>query len=86
MTLLYYYANRENRLVCGTSNRTEYLLGYTTKFGDNAADFQPIIHLYKSGVFEAARDLGIPGSIISKAPSAGLWQGQKDEDETGDTL
>ena len=83
MTLLYYYANRENRLVCGTSNRTEYLLGYTTKFGDNAADFQPIIHLYKSGVFEAARDLGIPDSIISKAPSAGLWQGQKDEDELG---
>jgi NAD+ synthase len=85
MTLLYYYANRENRLVCGTSNRTEYLLGYTTKFGDNAADFQPIIHLYKSGVYEAAHDLGIPGSIISKAPSAGLWPGQKDEDELGTT-
>jgi len=85
MTLLYYYANREHRLVCGTSNRTEYLLGYTTKFGDNAADFQPIIHLYKSGVFGAARDLGIPESIISKAPSAGLWQGQKDEDELGIT-
>jgi NAD+ synthase len=83
MTVLYYYANRENRLVCGTSNRTEYLLGYTTKFGDNAADFQPIIHLYKSGVFEAARDLGIPEAIIAKAPSAGLWQGQKDEEELG---
>jgi NAD+ synthase len=85
MTLLYYYANRENRLVCGTSNRTEYLLGYTTKFGDNAADFQPIVHLYKSEVYEAARDLGIPESIISKAPSAGLWPGQRDEDEIGIT-
>ena len=83
MTLLYYYANRENRLVCGTSNRTEYLLGYTTKFGDNAADFQPILHLYKSDVYEAARDLGIPEPIIAKAPSAGLWQGQKDEEELG---
>jgi NAD+ synthase len=83
MALLYYYANRDNRLVCGTSNRTEYMLGYTTKFGDNAADFQPILHLYKSGVYEAAKDIGIPESIIKKSPSAGLWHGQKDEDEIG---
>ena len=83
MALLYYYANRGNRLVCGTSNRTEYMLGYTTKFGDNAADFQPIIHLYKSGVYEAARDIGVPETIIQKPPSAGLWHGQKDEDEIG---
>jgi NAD+ synthase len=83
MALLYYYANRDKRLVCGTSNRTEYMLGYTTKFGDNAADFQPIIHLYKSGVYEAARDIGVPETIIQKPPSAGLWHGQKDEDEIG---
>jgi NAD+ synthase len=83
MAVLYYYANRDNRLVCGTSNRTEYMLGYTTKFGDNAADFQPILHLYKSGVYEAARDINVPESIIRKAPSAGLWPGQKDEEEIG---
>jgi NAD+ synthase len=83
MALLYYYANRDNRLVCGTSNRTEYMLGYTTKFGDNAADFQPILHLYKNGVYEAARDIGVPENIIKKSPSAGLWHGQKDEDEIG---
>ena len=83
MTLLYYYANREGRLVCGTSNRTEYMLGYTTKFGDNAADLQPLLHLYKKDVFETARDLNIPDAIIRKAPSAGLWHGQKDEDELG---
>jgi len=83
MAVLYYYANRDNRLVCGTSNRTEYMLGYTTKFGDNAADFQPILHLYKSGVYEAANDIGIPENIIRKPPSAGLWPGQKDEDELG---
>jgi NAD+ synthase len=83
MAVLYYYANRDNLLVCGTSNRTEYMLGYTTKFGDNAADFQPILHLYKSGVYEAARDIGVPESIIRKAPSAGLWHGQKDEEEIG---
>ena len=83
MALLYYYANRDNRLVCGTSNRTEYMLGYTTKFGDNAADFQPILHLYKRGVYEAARDIGVPANIMKKPPSAGLWYGQKDEDEIG---
>ncbi|MEI7435120.1 MAG: NAD+ synthase [Methanomicrobiales archaeon] len=83
MALLYYYANRDNRLVCGTSNRTEYMLGYTTKFGDNAADFQPILHLYKNGVYEAAKDIGVPENILKKAPSAGLWHGQKDEDEIG---
>jgi NAD+ synthase len=83
MALLYYYANRDNRLVCGTSNRTEHMLGYTTKFGDNAADFQPILHLYKSGVYEAAREIGVPENIIRKPPSAGLWHGQKDEDEIG---
>ncbi|MCX6700406.1 MAG: NAD+ synthase [Methanomicrobiales archaeon] len=83
MALLYYYANRDNRLVCGTSNRTEYMLGYTTKFGDNAADFQPILHLYKRGVYEAARDIGVPANILKKPPSAGLWYGQRDEDEIG---
>jgi len=83
MTLLYYYANRDNLLVCGTSNRTEYMLGYTTKFGDNAADFQPLLHLYKSGIYEAARDIGVQENIIKKPPSAGLWHGQKDEDEIG---
>lgn len=83
MAILYYHANRDNRLVCGTSNRTEYLLGYCTKFGDNAADLQPILHLYKTEIFDLARDLGIPESIVRKRPSAGLWEGQSDEAELG---
>lgn len=83
MVVLYYYANQEGRLVCGTSNRTEYLLGYTTKYGDNAADLQPILHLFKTEVRDLARDLGIPGTIIRKTPSAGLWEGQSDEAEIG---
>jgi NAD+ synthase len=83
MTVLYYYANLDNKLVCGTSNRSEYLLGYCTKFGDNAADLQPILHLYKSDVYEMAKCLGIPDFIIAKAPSAGLWAGQTDEKEIG---
>lgn len=83
MVILYYHANRDGLLVCGTSNRTEHLLGYSTKYGDNAADFQPILHLYKTEVFEYARELGIPVSIINKTPSAGLWAGQSDEAEIG---
>jgi NAD+ synthase len=83
MTVLYYHANRDHRLVCGTSNRSEYLLGYCTKFGDNAADIQPILHLYKSDVYVMAEELGIPEPIIRKAPSAGLWEDQSDEKEIG---
>jgi NAD+ synthase len=83
MAILYYYANRDSRLVCGTSNRTEFLLGYTTKYGDNAADFQPILHLLKTEVVEVAKELGIPETIIKKTPSAGLWPGQSDEGEIG---
>jgi len=83
MAVIYYHANRDRRLVCGTSNRSEYLLGYCTKFGDNAADIQPILHLYKDEVYEAARELKIPDPIIKKAPSAGLWEGQSDESEIG---
>ncbi|MEN6442231.1 MAG: NAD+ synthase [Methanoregula sp.] len=83
MTVLYYHANRDHRLVCGTSNRSEYLLGYCTKYGDNAADFQPIVHLYKTQVYEMAREMGIPEPIIIKPPSAGLWEGQSDEGEIG---
>jgi len=83
MAVLYYYANRDQKIVCGTSNHSEYMLGYCTKFGDNAADFQPLLHLYKTDIYEYARELGIPESIIKKAPSAGLWEGQRDEDEIG---
>jgi len=83
MTVLYYHANRDNRLVCGTSNRSEYMLGYCTKFGDNAADIQPIVHLYKTDIYLVARELGIPDPILQKTPSAGLWEGQSDEREIG---
>jgi NAD+ synthase len=83
MSVLYYHANRDTRIVCGTSNRSEYMLGYCTKFGDNAADIQPILHLYKSDVYVMAKELMIPEKIIKKTPSAGLWEGQSDEKEIG---
>ena len=83
MTVLYYQANLDNTLVCGTSNRSEYMLGYCTKFGDNAADFQPLLHLFKTEIYDIAKELGIPEPIIRKKPSAGLWEGQSDEEEIG---
>ncbi|KAF5069122.1 NH(3)-dependent NAD(+) synthetase [anaerobic digester metagenome] len=83
MVVLYYHANRDHRLVCGTSNRSEYLLGYSTKWGDSAADLQPILHLFKHEVYQIGSELGIPQRILERPPSAGLWVGQKDEDELG---
>ena len=85
MTILYYHANSRNLLVCGTSNKSEYLLGYFTKYGDGAADIEPILHLYKTEIYSIAGDLNIPDSILKKPPSAGLWAGQTDEFELGFT-
>jgi len=84
MAALYYHANREGMLVCGTSNRTEFMIGYCTKWGDNAADVQPILHLYKTEVYELAETMEtIPDRVLRKAPTAGLWKGQSDEGEIG---
>lgn len=85
MIINYIYANLENKIVIGTSNKTELLLGYGTKYGDMAADIYPIGDLYKTQVWQLAEFLGIPTEIIRKAPSAGLWKGQTDEEELGHT-
>ncbi|WP_018247464.1 NAD+ synthase [Orenia marismortui] len=85
MTTLYYYASLNDYLVVGTDNRSELKLGYFTKFGDGGIDLAPLGNLVKSEVREVAKILGIPESIITKAPSAGLWAGQTDEDELGIT-
>lgn len=83
MVVIYYYANLNNYLVCGTGNKTEVSLGYFTKYGDGACDILPLGDLYKFEVKELAGSLGIPEKIIKKVPSAGLWQGQTDEGEIG---
>lgn len=85
MIALYHYACTYGRLVVGTSNKSEILTGYFTKFGDGGADLEPIGDLYKTEVRELARKMGIPKKIIEKAPSAGLWKGQTDEEEMGIT-
>jgi NAD+ synthase len=83
MSLLYFHANRMNRIVIGTGNKTEILLGYFTKYGDGGVDLEPIGGLYKTEVWELSRRLGIPEPLITKKPSAGLWAGQTDEAELG---
>ena len=85
MTVLYNIAAQKNYLVCGTSNKTEYMIGYSTKWGDGAADIQPLLHLYKREIYEIAEDLNIPETIIKKAPSAGFFEGQTDESDIGMT-
>ncbi len=83
MMLLYAHANREHRFVLGTGNRSEWLTGYFTKWGDGACDLAPILPLYKTEVWEMGKRLGLPSRILSKPPSAGLWIGQTDEGELG---
>ncbi|MGZ4886714.1 MAG: NAD+ synthase [Candidatus Aminicenantales bacterium] len=83
MSILYDYSAREKALILGTSNKTELLIGYGTVHGDMASAVNPMGDLYKTQVRELARHLGIPPSIIRKAPTAGLWSGQTDEREIG---
>jgi NAD+ synthase len=83
MCILYYHANLMDRMVVGTGNKTELLLGYFTKYGDGGVDIEPIGGLYKTQVRELSRYMGVPPGIIEKTPTAGLWPGQTDESELG---
>ena len=81
--ILYYYANSKNYLVLGSSDKSEHLIGYFTKFGDGAADLTPIISLYKLQIREIAKYLGVPDNIISKKSSPHLWEDHEAEEELG---
>lgn len=83
MTVL--YALSEGRLVLGSGNYSESLVGYSTKWGDGAADLAPLARLFKDEVTGLASILGVPAEIVSRAPTAGLWAGQTDEGEMGFT-
>ena len=79
----YYLANLTGGMVVGTGNKTEYLIGYFTKWGDGGVDIMPIVDLYKYEVRAVAKAIGVPESVITRPPSAGLWVGQTDESEIG---
>jgi len=81
--VLYYYANARNSLVLGSSDRSEFLIGYFTKFGDGASDLLPIVSLYKTQIRELAKSLGISSNIISKPSGPHLWEGHTAETELG---
>ena len=85
MICLFDQAKKLKALVVGTENKSEKLLGYFTRFGDEASDLEPIMHLYKTEVIELAKTLGVPAAVIQAAPTAGLWPGQTDEVELGST-
>ncbi len=85
MIVLYDQSVDWGGLVMGTSNKTEFLLGYSTIYGDSGVAMQPIADIYKYQVRQLARHLGVPNSVITKPPSADLWEGQTDEGELGFT-
>lgn len=83
MILLYDLAKKHNALVLGTEDKSEFLLGYFTRFGDEASDIEPIRHLYKTQISKLAEYLGVPQNIIKRKPSPNLWPGHIAEDELG---
>jgi NAD+ synthase len=83
MIVSYHYTNTLNMMVVGSSNKTELLTGYFTKYGDGGVDLMPLGDLYKCQVRQLARYMRVPEEIIEKTPTAGLWLGQSDEDEIG---
>ena len=85
MTTLYYYAQLKNYLVVGTSNKSEFLVGYFTKYGDSGSDLMPLVDFNKREIYELAKYLSVPIEIIQKPPSAGLFKEQTDEMELGFT-
>ena len=83
MIIAYHYANKEHKMVMGTSNKTELLTGFFTKYGDGGVDLMPLADLYKHNIRQLAKYLKIPQNIIDKTPSPGFYVGQTDEAELG---
>ena len=83
MIYLYYHANKLNRIVCGSSDKSETMMGYFTKWGDAAADIAPIMDLYKTQVRRLALHIGIPADLAAKPSTPALWANQKAEEELG---
>jgi len=83
MTIIYYHANLLGKIVCGSSDKSEIMMGYFTKWGDAAADISPLMDLYKTQVRQLAQHIGVPKQIITKPPTPMLWPGHLAEEELG---
>jgi NAD+ synthase len=85
MIVLYNLAKKRKYIVLGTSNQSELMMGYFTKFGDGACDMTPLANVYKTQVKEIGRMIGVPEEVLLRPPTAGFWETQTDEDEMGIT-
>jgi NAD+ synthase len=83
MIYLYYYANKLNKIVCGSSDKSETMMGYFTKWGDVAADISPLMDLYKTQVRKLAEHMGLPPELATKPSTPALWPNQLAETELG---
>jgi NAD+ synthase len=83
MVYLYYYANKLKKIVCGSSDKSETMIGYFTKWGDAAADISPLMDIYKTQVRQLALHIGVPTEIVTKPSTPGLWPGHLAEKELG---
>lgn len=83
MVFVFDQAKKRKALVVGSENKSEHLLGYFTRFGDQASDIEPLRNLYKSHVYQLAKFIRLPEAILTKQPTAGLWEDQTDEKEFG---
>lgn len=83
MITLFDFSTAHDAIVLGTGNKSEIMLGYFTLFGDGANAVNPIGNIYKTSIFQLSEHLGLPGSVVRKAPSADLFEGQTDEGELG---
>lgn len=83
MVYLYYYANKLKKIVCGSSDKSETMMGYFTKWGDAAADISPLMDIYKTQVRQLALHMGVPTEIVTKPSTPGLWPRQLAEEELG---
>jgi NAD+ synthase len=79
--LEYYHADKLNYAVAGTPNRLEYDQGFFVKLGDGAADVKPIAHLYKTQVYQLARDLELPEAIVRRPPTTDTYSLPQGQDE-----
>ena len=83
MVYLYYYANKLKKIVCGSSDKSETMIGYFTKWGDVAADISPLMDIYKTQVRQLALHIGVPTEIVTKPSTPGLWPDHLAEEELG---
>jgi NAD+ synthase len=81
MTILYNYAEKNNFAVIGTTNKTEYLQGYFVKYGDGGSDIEPLVHLYKSQIYQIAKFLKLPEKIINQDASPDVWSFKTNDEE-----